>query len=65
MTPDMYRARMAEHGAEIVDDFLAKNLHAECSCGWVGGRVKSHVDALAEHAAHVHVVLGLATAGDD
>lgn len=35
-------------------------LRAECSCGWVSGRVLNVANALAEHAAHVHVVGGLA-----
>jgi hypothetical protein len=52
------------HRCEIVDDFLARDLHAQCSCGWVGGLVKDRREALADHAAHVHVVLGWAVADD-
>lgn len=56
----------AQHQAEIVDDFLVKNLHAECSCGdWTGAPVYSTAEALADHAAHVHVVAGLATEEDE
>ncbi len=62
------------HGAAIVDDFLATDLHAECSCGWVGENVRptypnagterlTHM-AMADFAAHVHVAEGLATEDD-
>jgi hypothetical protein len=52
------------HGAEIVDDFLSHDLHAECSCGWVGKSAPNQHLALADHAAHVHVAVGWAVADD-
>lgn len=57
----------SQHGAVVVDDFLANDLHAECACGWVGDKIPpggpSQVRlnaAFADHAAHVHVAAGLA-----
>ena len=41
-----------KHTMEIVDDFLADNLHAECSCGWVGDLTTGRGDAQREWEAH-------------
>jgi hypothetical protein len=35
-------------------------MRAECSCGWNSDQSTKVSDAMAEHAAHVHVVGGLA-----
>jgi hypothetical protein len=54
-----------DHQAAIVDDFLAKNLHAECRCGWEGEPAATEHLALADWAAHVHVALGMAVPEGD
>jgi hypothetical protein len=54
-----------QHRAELVDDFLSRDLHAECSCGWIGESAPSPHLALADHAAHVHVAMGWAVADDE
>jgi hypothetical protein len=41
-----------QHVLEIVDDFLVRELHAECSCGWRGDLAESVGDAQEEWAAH-------------
>lgn len=50
------------HKCEVVDDFLKHDLHAECSCGWVGDPTDSYADAMAEWATHVHMVTGASAA---
>lgn len=57
----------AQHQCAISDDFLTHDVHAECSCGWIGTNVYATgpsrirtAEALADHAAHVHVAAGLA-----
>lgn len=54
------------HQAEIVDDFLSRDLHAECSCGWEGRTAANQHLALAEHTAHVYNIAlqGLESAAD-
>lgn len=53
--------RVEDHRCTIASGFLSGSKHAECSCGWTGGPVRSDHEALADHAAHVHVALGWAT----
>lgn len=42
-----------EHNCELVDDFLAHDLHAECSCGWVGPTAQSRDAAFASYLLHL------------
>jgi hypothetical protein len=64
------------HSAALTDDIVARDNHAECSCGWVGENVNTPTGprqsrqqlehmAMADWAAHVHVAEGLATGDDD
>jgi len=61
VSPEAFAAIANQHVAQICDDFLTRGLHAECSCSWVGPQAKNWHEAQADHAAHVHVVMGLAT----
>ena len=63
MNPADWPATTGQHRATISDDFLARDMHAECSCGWVGEPVagrkaEGRQQALAAYAAHVHVAAG-------
>ena len=54
-------AELAEqHRCTLSEEFLDRRPYAECSCGWIGEKVATRRQALADHAAHVHVVAGLA-----
>lgn len=61
-TPDAESAAVdwsaitALHAAEIVDDFLSHDLHAECACGWVGENAPSTDAALADHGKHLYAM---------
>ena len=58
-----------DHSATIARDAFTGQLHAECTCGWVGEHIR-HAEpepmaaAMADFAAHVHVAEGLATEDD-
>ena len=56
---------MNEHALTVGSEFLGGRKHAHCSCGWVGESVHTEHEAMADHAAHVHVALGLAVAVDE
>jgi hypothetical protein len=57
--------KIAEAHAVTVRAVIAPRLRAACSCGWLGEPTTTEHLALADHAAHVHFVAGLAegTAG--
>lgn len=50
-----------KHEAEVLADFYNIHKWARCSCGWEGDSARTEHGALAEWAAHMHVVNGLAT----
>ncbi len=42
-----------DHRGMVCDDFLNRDLHAECACGWVGPQAKDWQQALADHQKHL------------
>jgi len=48
-----------QHAVSLVAPFTG--MHAHCACGWVSDNAASTHEALADHAAHVHLAAGLAT----